>query len=156
VAATHRVAEGESPSPILPFLAPDHDFTAASRGGELIPAPAAVARYDVVTDVATAIDPARAAAAYVRLEPFFEAAYREISPPGERFAPVLHQAIRELLATPVPPDEPALLKNGETFFYADGRLEKLHPAQKQLLRLGVANARRIQRWLEGLDRALPN
>jgi hypothetical protein len=155
VAATHRVAEGESPSSVLPFLAPDREFTAVSRGGELVPAPAALARYDAVTEVLTAIDPARAAGAYARLAPFFEAAYREIARPGERFAPVLHQAIHVLLETPVPVEEPALVRSGAVFFYADERLEKRPQAQKQLLRLGVANARRIQRWLAALDGALP-
>ncbi|HUB08539.1 MAG TPA: DUF3014 domain-containing protein [Myxococcales bacterium] len=155
VAAAHRVADGESPRPVLLFLAPDRGFTAVSRGGELFPAPESTARYDLVTGIVTAIEPARAAEAYLRLDPFFEAAYREVARPGERFAPVLHQAIHELLATPVPAEEPALVKNGTAFFYADEQLQKLHPAQKQLLRMGVVNARAIQRWLAAFDRALP-
>ncbi|MHB8417516.1 MAG: DUF3014 domain-containing protein [Myxococcales bacterium] len=155
VAAAHRVSEGESPRPVLLFLAPDRPFTAVRRAGQLVAAPEAGARYDAVTETVTAIDPARAAQAYLRLSPFFEAAYREVARPGERFTPVLHQAIHELLATPVPAEEPALVESGPAFFYADEPLEKLHPAQKQLLRLGVANARKVERWLEALDRALP-
>ncbi len=155
VAAAHRVADGESPRPVLLFLAPDRGFTAVSPAGRLVAAPEATARYDAVTEVVTGIAPARAAEVYSRLAPFFEAAYREVARPGERFTPVLHQAIRELLATPVPAEEPALVKSGSAFFYADEQLEKLPPARKQLLRLGVTNAREIQRWLAELDRALP-
>ncbi|MNG38043.1 hypothetical protein D3C84_1255880 [compost metagenome] len=42
----------------------------------------------------------------------------------------------------------------ETYHYADERLEALLPAQKQLLRMGPDNARRIQDQLQRLGTAL--
>ncbi len=154
-AAARRVAEGENPRPLLLFLAPDGPFTVVSRGDERFAAPRTYARYDLVTGILTAIDPVRAARVYGRLAPYFEAAYREIARPGERFTPVLHQAVRELLATPVPVEAPELNASGSTFFYADPALERLAPPQKQLLRMGPENARALHRWLAAFDRALP-
>ena len=154
VAATHRVAEGERPRPVLTFLVPNKDFSAVTGDGKLVQAPESTARYDAITELVTAIDPRQAAEAYARLSPYFQAAYREISHPGERFTPMLVQAIHELLTTPVPAGEPALVKSGAQYSYQDFQLEKLPPAQKQLLRMGVANARKVQRWLTDFERAL--
>ena len=155
-AAVHRVADGEIVnSLLLPFLAPDRELTAESRDGKLFIAPEAIARYTTVTDVVTSISPERAAEAYARLAPFFAAAFREIARPGERFTPALHEAIHVLASAPVPPTEPSLVKNGAAYFFEDSALEKLPPAQKQLLRMGNANARKIQQWLAAFDRALP-
>lgn len=154
-AAVNRVAEGESPRPLLLFLAPAAPFTTVSREGKLFATPEDSARYDLAVKVVTAVDLLRAARAYDRLQPLFQAALREIARPGARFTAVLHRAIHELLATPVPATEPELVERGAVTRYAEPGLERLAPAQKQLLRLGGANARALQRWLAALDRALP-
>lgn len=63
-------------------------------------------------------------------------------------------AIDHLLATPVPDRELAVVRDGLWWEFADHRLAMLSGAQRQLLRLGPSNARRVQAKLRELRAAL--
>ena len=60
------------------------------------------------------------------------------------FEDVLTQAITQLLSVPVTDGPVALRPVGIGYGYADARLEGLTAAQKQLLRMGPENVRKVQ------------
>jgi hypothetical protein len=162
------VATGESPARSLRVLAPRQPFRVTADRGRTLVDPRSYRRYDAAAEALAAVDAAACAAAFRRLEPLLEAAYREDGHPEGGFRSALARAISSLLDTPVPDgDVPvvpqvhvgvasAKLPESAVLVYefADARLEALAPAQKQLLRLGRRNARLVQSKLEELARAL--
>jgi hypothetical protein len=154
VAAVDAVANGESPRASLPELAPQAAFRAQERAGRAYVDPRSGSRYDVLAAVFASLDPDACARLHRLLRPLFEAAYRELGKPEGRFDEVLARAFREILRTSVRDGEPELVAKLRSYHYADPALEALSPAQKHLLRMGPANARRVQAKLRELAPAL--
>jgi hypothetical protein len=158
-AAIDRVAEGDSPAPAIPFMAPNGNFKVKKKRVRkkvvITVDPRSYARFDRVTRVLTSIDMAKAAQAYPKLSPFLEAAYREVARPGKTFDQALHLAIDSLLAVPPPPKNVELVYSGLTYEYADEGLESRTDAAKQVMRLGPINMLAIQEKLRQLKAALP-
>ncbi len=155
VAAVNLVAEGNSPRPVVAFLAPSGGFAVVRENRHLYASPRSYARYDFIARVLGSIDPVAAAKAYGQLKPFFEAAFSEVGRPGRTFDAALHDAIKNLTSTPVPNTDPELQEKGLFYAYIDPALEQLGPAQKHLLRTGPKNARPIQDWLNKFVKAIP-
>ena len=156
VAAVAAVAEGDSPRPLLAFLAPSGAFAVVERDGGAWVAPHTFARYDGVGRVARSLDAAALAHGYRMLAPFVDAAYAELAPPGARFDAALSRALQRLSAVPVP-DGPVRVvprPRGAPWDFADPRLQALSAAEKHLVRLGPANQRAVQAKLRELQEAL--
>jgi hypothetical protein len=154
VAAVDAVANGESPRAELRELAPQGPFRASERAGRSVADPSGGARYDLVSAVFASLDPQLCAALHRQLLPLFEAAYAELGRREGDFDEVLARAFRELLRAPVRDGEIELVPRLRSYRYADPALEALSPAQKQLLRMGPDNARRVQAKLRELAPAL--
>jgi hypothetical protein len=154
VVVVENVADGESPTPHLGFLAPSDGFQVRETAAGPIVDPSSFARYDAVTAVVTSLDPQRAARRLRDLEPLTEAAYRELGHPEGGFGDTLRRAIDKLVATPVPTTGARLRRHSVSYAWADPRLEALDPAQKHLLRTGPENQPAIQAWLRSLRAAL--
>ena len=154
VAAVDAVANGESPRDSLRELAPQSPFRTAQRGGRLYVDPASWSRYDLATAVFASLDAEACARLHRVLLPLFEAAYAELGRNAGRFDDALARAFRELLRAPVRDGEVELVPGIRSHDFADPALEALSPAQKHLLRLGPANARRVQSKLRELAPAL--
>ena len=75
-------------------------FSVQSAGERELVAPGNAARYNAFVALATAADPARAAAVYRAHYPLFQTAYRDLGYPKGRFNDRLFEAIDDLLATP--------------------------------------------------------
>jgi hypothetical protein len=150
-----NVADGETPRPHLGFLAPARGFRGVrGPGARLVPDPAGFAAYDRFADAVASIDATAAVAAFRVAEPLFDAAHRELGQPEGRFREALDRAIAALLAVSVLPDDTPLLAHATLHRWADPRLERLTPAQKQFLRIGPRNVRRVQGKLHELRSAL--
>jgi hypothetical protein len=154
VVVTVNVASGESPRPNLLFLAPKQRYRARTVAGALVPDPAGFAGYDAIADALASVDPAAGADAYRTTEPLFDSAFEEFGQPGVRFRSVLDQAVAALLAVPAVPGDANLVPHATVLQYADPGLERLTPAQKQLLRMGPRNVRVVQGWLRDFAAAL--
>jgi len=154
VVAVDNVSRGENPKKHVEFLEPEGEFEVRHDGPETTIDRSTYARYDVLTGVFISLDTDVAAAAYRRLEPLLDRAYQDLGYPGADFDTALRGAIEHLLATPIPAGEPELVLDVSTWKYEDPELENSSPAQKQLLRLGPENARRVQRKLARLADAL--
>lgn len=154
VASVHLVAQGKSPRSQLGMMVPGDRFQVLRRGGTVRVDPASYRRYDPIVAVIDAVDAADATALYRELEPLLDEAYLEIAPPGSDFTATLVKAVDHLLATPIPPGDVELEEKVVTYSYADPRLEALSGAQRQLLRMGPDNARRVQDALRAFKEEL--
>jgi Protein of unknown function (DUF3014) len=151
VAVVVDLAAGASPASHVRFLAPRTPFRAQRAHDRLVIDTASYRRYDALTDVVVSMDTRGAARLYHELHPLFEEAYRKLGIRNQSFDETLAQAIGNLLAVKVP-DGPIVMEphGAAAYRFADPALEGLTPAAKHLLRLGPANARRIQEKLREL------
>lgn len=137
---------GEWPRRPLRFLKPAEPFGVIDRDGSLHADPANAARFDAELDLLEAIEPAAAAKVLNTIDPLFEAALAGL---GRRVngRDVLLDAIEEVLAAPEPQGDPELVQPKVLYEYADPALENLPPLEKQLLRLGPKNLKRLKTYL---------
>jgi hypothetical protein len=152
-AAANMIAQGKVPKDALAFMAPRGKFSARKKDGRLVASPDGYARYDVFARGIASIDAAVAAQFFRELKPFFQAAYRGLGEGGD-VQEIVVRAARELLAAPVPAEAPRLKEKGIGYAYADDALERLSPAQKQLMRMGPKNEAAIQAKLREFLSAL--
>lgn len=154
VVTVDNISQGVSPRTHLPMMTPAKGFQAARRGETVIADPQSFQRYRTVTDVFASLDVQGAADLYRRLEPLINEAYRDLGYPDRDFDETLSEAIDVLLRTPVPEGDIELVPKLSSYSYADPELEALSGAQKQFLRLGPENMRRIRGKLSQLAVAL--
>jgi len=154
VAATDNVAEGRSPNPHLGFLAPKEPFRADQRRELATIDPASYRRYDAAAGVIASLDAKGCARLFAETRPLFQDAYKELGYPDRKFEDTLAKAIRQLLATPDSTGAIALEPSVKSWKLADARLERLSPAQKELLRMGPDNVKRIKQKLRELAEAM--
>lgn len=157
VVTVDNVAEGISPNKHLPMLAPEEGFEASNRHGDFVVDPKSYRRYDTVAEVVASLDTKGAAQAYRELKPLLQDAYRELGYPDRNFDWTLARAIDRLLQTPVPEGDVALRPAVKSYKYAAPDLEALISVQKQFLRLGPENEKKVQQKLRELreELALP-
>lgn len=150
VAAVDRVARGESPAPLLPFLSPAEPLRALDRGGRLVLDPLSYRRYEPLAAAFAAIPDRTWVFWYRTLRPTLEKAFRELGYPGLSFDLRLRQAAEHLLLTPAVAGDVVLERKLLSYAFADPALEGLSAAQKHLLRLGAENAAQVRGKLRAL------
>lgn len=149
-----NISEGLSPRSHLEHMVPAEPFTVRRRDGEIVPSAKSYARYDALAEIIAALDTEGTVRAYRRLEPLFDEAYADLGYPNHDFDEALIEALDHLLATPVRESPRVLIEEVDVYVYADPELEELSMAQRQLLRTGPENTRRIQEKLAELRREL--
>lgn len=154
VAAVDQIAEGNAPRRDLEFLRPKGGFLVLGSEPELRIDPASYRRYDALAQAFAALDARALAAAYRRLAPLCEEAYRALGYPEGGFEQRLRTALALLASTPRTDDTPALVAEVKRYEFADPNLESLPDAQKQLLRMGPENQQRIVDKLREIEAAL--
>lgn len=156
VVGIDRVAQGATPAPDLKVLAPEEPMETRGTGRSRSADPASYRRYDGIAQTIASLDPAAVARAYRTIKPRLDEAYGAVGK-GSSVDTALTSALDLLIATPIPEGTVALVEGkGATWAYADPTLEALSPAQKQLLRMGPENARRVQDRLREIRQALQN
>ena len=154
VTAIVNVAEGDHPARHFPYLAPDEPYEVVRRPPRVFVDPMSYRRYDVLVAGLESLDPAGVAELYQMTKPLALEAYRELGYLDQPFDATFAKAIDVLLRTPVVEGRIALNADSVNYSYVDRRLEALAPAQKQLLRMGPQNARKVQNKLRELARAM--
>jgi Protein of unknown function (DUF3014) len=152
--AVINIAEGSTPAVHLRVFRPAAPFSVVERSDGVYIDPRSYGRYDGVAAAVASIDAARASRLYATLKPRIEEAHRELGSPDGTFDRSLEKAIVTLLSTPIPDGSVRVEPRGVGYAFADPRLEGLSAAQKQLLRMGPANARLVQRSLRTIAREL--
>ena len=153
--AIDRVSRGGSPAADLKVLAPGSAFKVEGRGFTRTIDPASYHRYDGIAETVASIDPSAAATVYRTIRPRLSEAYTSLGRTNTEVDVAVQQALEVLINTPIP-TTPIRLNEGRgaTWVFADPALESLDPAQKQLLRMGPENARRIIDMLKQLQQHL--
>lgn len=154
VASVDNVAEGRSPNAHLGFLAPKESFKAKERRGEATVDPASYRRYDTTADVVQSLDAKGCARLYRDARPLFRDAYKALGYPDRNFDDTLAKAIHRLLETPEPGGDTGLRPGVKSWKLADPALEQLTPAQKQQLRMGSENMKKVKQKLREIAEAL--
>ena len=155
VGFTHGVSEGGVVRSAVQVLAPRTGFSAIRiADNEYMLNTASYARYDTITSIIDSVDADALVDFYVLITPLVDQAYRELGMPDSDFDRVLFAAIGLLLETPVVEGEIALRRPVVMYEFEDENLESLQPAQKQLLRMGPSNTKRIKSKLSEVARAL--
>jgi Protein of unknown function (DUF3014) len=154
VVSIDAVAQGATPAPRLRRLAPAEAFTLRPRGDDIVIDPRTYTRYDGIADTVAALDAAGLARAYATLRPRLQEAYQELGYPTGNIDDAVERGIVRLLTTPVIEGEIEVRQAPVLYQFADVKLERLAPAQKQLLRMGPRNTRVVQEKLRELAREL--
>jgi hypothetical protein len=136
--------------------APGHLLVdAAADGSGASISTANAARYAPFVTLIEGVDLGRAVAAYTRLYPLFQHAYEELGYPKRYFNDRLVEVLDRLLVTPEPSSPPNIhlpAINGPSqperpwllYEFDDPALQSLTAGQKILVRMGVANERRVK------------
>jgi hypothetical protein len=153
--AVENIAAGKTPAMHLQALALSAPFQTSGSPDRLVIDPRSYRRYDALAAAVASIDPAGAARLYGGLRPRIDEAYRDLGHETS-FDTALERAIVLLLETPVPAAPLRLTRpvKGVAYPFADPSLEGLTGAQKQLVRMGPDNARKIQVSLRAIALAL--
>ena len=148
--AQGKVARKHAPvsAPVDKFMALESDI--------IITDPNSYERYTPYVDMISQMSNAQIIRLYKKFQPLMFEAYEEIGYEGDEFNYTLNQAINEILETPVPETSLPLIKDSVTYSYAYPEWEKLSAAQKQFLRMGPANMKRIKTKLAAVQKSLAN
>jgi DUF3014 family protein len=149
-----NVAEGIAPTKHVGMVTPKGKFAVVERGKTTLVDPKSYDRYALVAEVVASLDAAGCAKAYRELKPLVQQAYRDLGYPDRDFDATLARAIDRLLATPAPTGDVELRPTVKSYRYADPALESLTPAQKQFLRMGPDNVKKVQQKLRELREQL--
>lgn len=149
-----NAARGDYPRRQLAFLAPAGPFRVLEQEDEtFIMDPAGYARYDGYVAMLERMPTDEMASLLTRIEPLLTQALTELGVDGDA-ENLLDAAIAQAMAVPVLEGEVRLEQPNVLFVYSDPALEALSPLQKQMLRTGPDNIRRIQAYLRELRAAL--
>ena len=154
VVSIENVAAGKNPSRQLAAVKPRGTFQAQSRGDTLRIDPRSYARYDGLAATLQSVDPADLARVYSLLKPRMRDAYRELGHADGDIDAALERALVHLLQTPILEGEIEVGQPSVQYTFTDPAVERLSPAQKQLIRLGPRNQRIVQEQLRRIAREL--
>lgn len=111
-------------------------------------------RYNTYVDALESVDSKQLLKVFESYEKTIKDKFAEVSRPGQSFDSALIEAIDTLLNTPQVPVPIEVYTNSVMFKFKDERLEKLSSAQKQMLRTGPENMRRIKDVLRKMKQEL--
>lgn len=133
---------------------PTAQFKVLEQNGKLYIDPRSYDRYNTLVDWFVSLDGVVLTNMMETYEPLIQEALDEIGYPDQYPQQVLLDAIDTLLATPSVGTVIELNDDSVMYRYADPTLEALPDAQKQMLRMGPDNIRRVKLKLESLRTAL--
>jgi hypothetical protein len=116
--------------------------------------PASYKRYAPYVEVFESLETESLLALYEEYKPAIKEIFAEIGNPSDNFEEKLVEAIEVLLDTPEVPVPVEVFTDSVMYKFADSRLESLTPPQKQLLRTGPENMRRIKAKLREIKESL--
>ena len=137
-----------------PVARPDGQFAVIELDDKLYIDERSYDRYDNLVSWFTGIDNQVLIKNYRHFQPLISEAYGEIGYPDGDFTDSAIEAIDVLLATPEPDSLIEVEDDQVMYTYADPALEGLPPAQKQLLRVGPENMRKIKAKLREIKQQL--
>ena len=123
-------------------------FRIEQKGDTTLMAPSNFARYTPFVRLAESVDAKALTAAYIRLYPLFQQAYRDLGYPKGYFNDRLVAVIDHMLAAPQVEGPIALVQPRIFYKFADPELESLSAGHKLMLRMGSENAAKLKAKLK--------
>jgi len=139
---------------LLPIDPPKAPFSVEQRGEKMFMDPAGYSRYDDYAGAIATLDTEVLVNNFHTLRPLYEQAYGQLGLEPDDFDNAVIRVLDRILATPEIEDPIALSRKSVMYQYADPALEQLTPLQKQLLRMGPENIRRIKEQAAALRAGL--
>ncbi|MFV0278195.1 MAG: DUF3014 domain-containing protein [Parahaliea sp.] len=140
---------------ILPMRAPREPFAMETVNGQLLyMSQAGYQRYDSYVDAVVALDTDAMVGSFHRLRALYEAAYAQLDMKAEDLDNAVIRILDRIIAAPEISEPLALQQKSVMYTYADPAIEALSPLQKQLLRMGPDNTRRLKDKANELRTAL--
>lgn len=154
VVSTTNLADDEMAPNHRLLTPPDQDFRVYTQADREWIDSASYKRYTPYVDALESMSNDDLIALYKTYEDEIQTKYAEIGDPDQPFKDVLVEAIDTLLNTPEIKVPVEVYTDSVMYKYADERLESLSAPQKQLLRTGPDNMRRIKAKLRELKDSL--
>jgi hypothetical protein len=154
VAIVDNLANGESPKNHLEFLPFSSPFRVVEEAGRVRIDERSYTRYDTMVDAFISIDSNRTVNLFKITEKLFNAAYKDLGYPKTVFRTTLVKAIKNILAVDVVFDKIYLEKGIVCYKYKNDKFKKLTDAQKQFLRMGPMNLRKIHKKIKEIRELL--
>lgn len=154
VALVDGFSRGLVPRKLLPLDPPEEDFPVEQLGDTVVMSPRGYQRYDGYASAIADLDTAALVNNFHTLRPLYEQAYALLGLPGADMDNAVIRMLDQVLATPEIEQPIELTRKSVMYRYADPALERLSPVQKQLLRMGPENIRRIKAQARSLREGL--
>ncbi len=148
-----NIAKGKVAVSHAPVERPKESFKVI-EGDILTIDPNSYERYTPYVKLFTSLSAAQVIRIYDEYKPLINEAYAEIGYEGDGFTGTLEEAIEVLLDTPEPKGEMPLVRNSVMYQYAYAEWENLPDAQKQLLRMGPENMKKVKAALRNIKAEL--
>ncbi|MBU75693.1 MAG: hypothetical protein CMK63_01730 [Pseudoalteromonadaceae bacterium] len=148
-----NIAKGKVALSHAPVERPKESFKVI-EGDILTIDPNSYERYTPYVKLFTSLSATQVIRMYDEYKPLINEAYAEIGYEGDAFTGTLEEAIDVLLDTPEPKSEMPLVRNSVTYQYAYSEWENLPDAQKQLLRMGPENMKKVKAALRNIKAEL--
>ena len=147
-------SQGLHPYKHFSFISMTKPFSASQDANGFYIARKSYQRFDQLAAAVDKIDVAYAVRLYQQFRPLFEQVYQEFAYAEEhKLEDIFKKAAANVLQTPIIETNIRLIQPTVYYKYADSKLEKLNPVQKQMLRMGPENTRIIQNKLRVLLQA---
>jgi hypothetical protein len=150
------LARGTVSEKVFPLGVAEGKFTTHRQDGNIWLNAGNYERYDSVVNILLSIDMQQMANFFHKVRPLLELAFSELGYRPRQMDGIILQTIDNILAAPIIVEPLALTRDSVVYKFADKKLEELMPLQKQLLRAGPENTRRIQQQAKALREALLN
>ncbi|QJR80902.1 DUF3014 domain-containing protein [Alteromonas pelagimontana] len=150
VVSVTNVANEEVAGNLQPVKAPEQSFRVYSQADKQWIDAASYKRYTPYVEMLESFENDALLGLFNKYEGQIQSKYAEIGDPDKPFNEVMVEAIDQLLNTPEVPVPVEVYSDSVAYKYTDPQLENLSGPQKQLLRTGPDNMRRIKAKLREL------
>ncbi len=137
------------------FLNPLGDLTVEKNSQGLFLTETSYKRYDGLAKAISSIDVNQAINVYRTFRPLFNTVFKEFSYPVEySLEYIFLKAAKNVINAPVIEDKIKLVRRSVLYTFADKKLESLNNVEKQMIRMGPENTRKIQATIRKLAQVL--
>jgi hypothetical protein len=143
-------------SKIIPLSPAEGEFATHRQDGVILMNAGNYERYNNTVSVLVSLDMRMMAQMFHFSRPLLEKAFSELGYQPRQMDGIILSALDQVLNTPIIVNPIELTRDSVIYKFADSKLEALSPLQKQLIRSGPENTKRLQKQVKILRDALLN
>ena len=141
-------------SKIIPLSPAKGEFATHRQDGVILMNAGNYERYNNTVSVLVSLDMRMMAQMFHFSRPLLEKAFSELGYQPRQMDGIILSALDQVLSTPIIVNPIELTRDSVIYKFADSKLEALSPLQKQLIRSGPENTKRLQKQVNILRDAL--